>query len=251
MQSIKCQTSTNDLCAIYFLCRASGMFMSYDIISAVHTHATRLKAHIRRTDACSVFHSLNHLPSNIQVQKGYNVGLSCSWRHRRYSTKMKFLLLISILASLSTTIYALPPSITTPRFFPFSNSTNSLSQETYCYDTGQGLKPVRGFECEIARRGLMNIPHRDEDLLWSVPRTHQFILGNWEHGNCSIEVVAWMPTAKDWFSLNEVARLAGNIITECVGRGIHLGGRDEVGLKQVFRVVVWHKDGVTGEREVG
>jgi len=60
-----------------------------------------------------------------------------------------------------------------------------------------------------------------------------------------------MPTAEDWFSLNEVARLAGNIITECVGRGIHLGGRDEVGLKQVFRVVVWHKDGVTGEREVG
>ena len=185
----------------------------------------------------------------ISFASEHNVGLLCSRRHRRYSTKMKFFFLVGIFASLFTTIHALPASVATPDSFTF-NSTNSLSTEPYCYDTGQGLQPIRGFECQIARRTLMNVPHGNEDRLWSVPRTGQFVLGRWEHGTCSIEVMAWMSTAEDWFPLNEVARLAGHVITECVGRRIHLGGRMEVGSKEVFRVVVWHKDGVMGEREV-
>lgn len=57
-------------------------------------------------------------------------------------------------------------------------------------------------------------------------------------------MVGWTPTAEDWFSLNDVAVRAQKIIRECVERGVHLGGRMEVGPKRVFRIVVMYKDGI-------
>ena len=110
--------------------------------------------------------------------------------------------------------------------------------------TGQGIKPVHVYECQIARRALMQIPEPDEDRLWSIPRTDHYILGRWQHGNCSIKVAGRTRTAEDWFSLKEVAELARDIIRECVGRRVHSGGRMKVGPKKVFNVVVMHKDGI-------
>ena len=163
---------------------------------------------------------------------------------------MFHLLIVGIIALLCTLNHAIPPSIpltlpTTVPFQPSNSSTNSLSVVASCFDAEQGIKPIQAYACQIARNTIRQIPNVGEDLLWSVPKEGIQILGHWEHGTCVIEVAGWTPTAEDWFSLNEVVVRAGDIIRDCVGRRVHLGGRMAVGPKKVFQVIVLHKDGIS------
>ncbi len=151
------------------------------------------------------------------------------------------LLITTIITTLSTLIHALPPVFNLAP--PHSNTTtHPLAVDTFCYSNSQYTKPIVADECDAALRVLRRAPNAYDDRFWSVPLAERRFLGRWSNKYCSIEVVGWTSTAEDWFSTNDVAVRAEEIIQKCVARKWHLGGRVEVGVKKMFQVVVIRKD---------
>ena len=125
---------------------------------------------------------------------------------------------------------------------PADSPANSTVAEITitCFTPHDQIRPITIGDCIRA----VNLIRQDIDFDrvedWSAARSGHQILRHWTWGPCAVALFPDSETAADTFSLQPIALAAMNVMTVCVAKNDHRGGRMKVGPKEEFSVGVRH-----------